>query len=118
MRVSSVELTALDLLRYPRATGGIDHVATVLADLGGQIEAEKLGRLSAAFERPVVQRLGHMLQRLGIGERAGPMRVRLCGGRPPAWAELDPGEADLGPEPVERDRRWRVVVRRPPEIDE
>jgi predicted transcriptional regulator of viral defense system len=118
MRVSSVELTALDLLRYPRAAGGIDHVATVLADLGGQVEPEKLGRLSAAFERPVVQRLGRLLEHLGHGDRAGPMRERLFVGRPPAWAELDRGEADLGPEPVERDRRWRVVVRRPPEIDE
>jgi predicted transcriptional regulator of viral defense system len=118
MKVSSVELTVLDLLRYPHAASGIDHIATVLTDLGGAIESERLGRLSVAFERPVVQRLGHLLERLGYGDRAEPMRERLFGGRPPSWTELDRGEADLGPEPVERDRRWRVVVRRPPEIDE
>ncbi len=43
MKVSSVELTALDLLRYPRAAGGIDHIATVLSDLGGKIDPQKLG---------------------------------------------------------------------------
>jgi predicted transcriptional regulator of viral defense system len=118
MKVSSVELTVLDLMRYPRAAGGIDHVAAVLADLGGKIEPEKLGSLSVSFERPVVQRSGHLLDRRGHGDRAGRMFDRLFAGRSPAWVELDRGEADLEPEPIERDRRWRVVVRRAPEVDE
>jgi predicted transcriptional regulator of viral defense system len=118
MNVSSVELTVLDLLRYPRAAGGIDQVATVLADLGGRIEPEKLGGLSVAFERSVIQRLGHLLERAGNGDRAGPMREALFAGRSPEWVELDRGETDLEPEPIERDPRWRVVVRRAPEIDE
>ena len=118
MKVSSVELTALDLLRYPRAAGGIDHIAMVLSDLGVKIDPEKLARLSASFERPVVQRLGHLLARLGHGDRAEPMLKKLFAGRSLAWVELDRGEADLEPEPVERDERWRVVVRRAPEIDE
>ena len=33
MKVSSVELTALDLVRYMHVAGGIDAVATVLSDL-------------------------------------------------------------------------------------
>ncbi len=37
MKVSSSSLTALDLLRYPQASGGIDNVATVLNDLGPRI---------------------------------------------------------------------------------
>ncbi len=118
MRLSSVELTAFDLLRYPRAAGGIDHIATVLSDLAGQIQPQKLGSLSVAFERPVVQRLGHLLERLGHEDRAEPMLEKLVSNNPPAWAELDRSEADLEPEPVERDQRWRVVVRRVPEIDE
>ena len=118
MKVSAVELTVLDLLRYPRAAGGIDHVATVLSDLGGTIEPEKLGSLSASFERPVVQRLGHLLERIGHGDRAEAMFERLIAGRSPAWVELDRGEAELEPVPIERDPRWRVVVRRAPEIDE
>jgi AbiEi antitoxin C-terminal domain len=42
MKLPSAELTALDLLRYPRATGGIDHIATVLSDLGEKIDPKKL----------------------------------------------------------------------------
>ena len=34
MKFSSAALTALDLLRYPQASGGMDNVATVLSDLG------------------------------------------------------------------------------------
>jgi hypothetical protein len=118
MNVSSVELTALDLLRYPRVAGAVDHIATVLAELGGTIEPEKLARLSVAFERPVVQRLGHLLERLGHGNRAEPMLEKRFAAKPPAWVELDRDEAILESQPVERDQRWRVVVRRAPEIDE
>ena len=118
MKVSSVELTALDLLRYPRAAGGIDHIATVLSDLGGKIDPERLGSLSASFERSVVQRLGHLLERVGHGDRSAPMFQKLSEGKPPGWLELDRSEADLELEPIERDHRWRVVVRRAPEVDE
>lgn len=119
MKISSPELTALDLLRYPRAAGGLDNVATVLADLGGKLDAERLAALSKVFERPVAQRLGYLLARLGHAERIGPLHAALP--RPETgWVELDPAEAndpDFTPAPVERDRRWRVIVRRVPEAD-
>jgi predicted transcriptional regulator of viral defense system len=116
MKVSSIELTALDLLRYPRATGGIDSIATVLSNLGGKIDPEKLGSLSKLFERSVVQRLGHLLERLGHGDRSTSMFQKLFESTPQAWVELDRTETDL--DPIERDHRWRVVVRRAPEVDE
>jgi hypothetical protein len=37
------------------------------------------------------------------------------------WTELDrqeAGDPDFAPEPRERDSRWRVIVRRVPELDE
>ena len=119
MKISSPELTALDLLRYPRAAGGLDNVATVLTDLGGRLDAERLAALSKGFERPVVQRLGYLLARLGHADRAGPLRAALS--RPATGGvELDPAEAkdpDFAPEPVERDKQWRVIARRVPEAD-
>ena len=119
MKVSSPELTALDLLRYPRAAGGLDNVATVLTDLGGRLDAEKLATLSKVFERPVVQRLGYLLARLGYVDRTDPLHAALPG-RATGWVELDPAEANdpnFAPEPVERDKQWRVVARRVPEAD-
>jgi predicted transcriptional regulator of viral defense system len=121
MKVSSPELTALDLVRYPRAAGGADNMATVLADLGPKIEPKKLATLSAATERSVVQRLGHLLDRLGQKERTGPMLDALSQRAPVPWIELDRSAAkdpDFTPPPQERDERWRIIVRRPPEVDE
>jgi len=121
MKVSSVELTALDLVRYPHAAGEMDNMATVLADLAPKMEADKLAALSAVAERSVVQRLGHLLERLGHGERTAPMFEALLRRGTVRWIELDRKEArdpDFALPPRERDGRWRVVVRRPPEIDE
>lgn len=121
MKLSSPELTALDLVRYPHAAGGMDNMATVLADLGPKMQPEKLAALSATAERSVVQRLGHLLGRLGHGERTAPMFEALLRRGSVPWIELDRKEArdpDFAQPPQERDERWRVIVRRPPEIDE
>ena len=121
MKISSAALTALDLLRYPQASGGIDNVATVLSDLGQRIDPDQLAALSAQVERPVVQRLGHLLEHLGHDALTGPMLKTLQARGSPPWTELDRQEArdpDFAPEPRERDPRWRVIVRRVPELDE
>lgn len=121
MKLSGPALTALDLLRYPRAAGGLDNIATVLTDLGEKIEGEQLAALSAAAERPVAQRLGYLLDRLGHGARAAPMRAALAARGSLSWTELDRKEArdpDFTTPEQERDPRWQVIVRRTPEVDE
>ena len=121
MKISGIELTAFDLLRYPRAAGGLDRIVTVLADLGDGLDSRKLAKLSGAFERSVGQRLGHLLDRLGYGQCANDLHEALWKDRPFLWTELDPAQASnpgFSPEPVERDDRWRVKVRRAPEPDE
>ncbi|NDV89450.1 hypothetical protein GTW51_22665 [Aurantimonas aggregata] len=121
MKISSPALTALDLLRYPQAAGGIDNVATVLTDLAEKIDPSQLAALSDVAERPVVQRLGHLLEQLGHADRADPMHAALMARGTAPWTELDRHESrdpDFTPAPQERNDRWRVVVRRTPEIDE
>ena len=121
MKISSAALTALDLLRYPQASGGIDSVATVLSDLAEKIDPQQLAVLSASMERPVVQRLGHLLEHLGEDALTGSMleTLQVRGSLP--WTELDRQEArdpEFALEPQQRDSRWRVIVRRVPEPDE
>jgi predicted transcriptional regulator of viral defense system len=121
MKVASVELAALDLLRYPNAAAGIDNVLTVLADLSSKIEAEKLAMLAKVFPKSVVQRLGHLLDRLGNRNLTEPMQRELVKDTLPAWVELDPDEvpdSDFASRAMERDKRWNVVIRRRPEVDE
>jgi len=121
MRISSPALTALDLLRYPQAAAGIDNVATVLSDLGPEIDGEALAELSKRVERPVVQRLGYLLNHVGHVEIANSMHDALMARGSPSWVELDRSAArdpDFTADPCERDPRWRVVVRRVPEMEE
>ena len=120
MRISSVSLTALDLLRYSEATGGIDNVAAVLSDLAPKIDPEQLAALSAQIERPPAQRLGYLLDFLGHGELAEPMLTALRNrGRLP-WIELDRWEArnrQFTSAPRMHDPKWRLFVRRKPQPD-
>ena len=121
MKVSSVELTLLDLLRYPEASGGLDNVLTIFADLGHKIDAGKMGSLCDAFERSVVQRAGYLLDLAGLADPALKLHEFLERGSHAQWTELDPSlisDPDLAPEIVARDKRWHVLVRRLPERDE
>ena len=121
MKVSSAALTALDLLRYPQASAGIDNIITVLSDLSQEIDADQLTALSVNVERPVVQRLGHLLDRLGHENLTRSMLSALQARGTVPWTELDRNETrdpDFMPDPRENDACWRVIVRHVPEIDD
>jgi len=121
MNISSLELTAFDLVRYPHAAGGLDNIATILGDLGRRLSVSKLVSLSSAFERSVLQRLGFLLERFGHHERLGPLQKALSRRGAAPWIELEPRQAadpDFAPEPLERSERWKVIIRRMPEPDE
>jgi len=111
----------LDLLRYPHAGAGIDNIATVISDLGSKVDPHKLAALSVVFERTIVQRLGYLLDKLSFGDRTEALREMLSQYRYLPWTELEPARTParaLKPEPLERNKRWHVIVNRMPEIDE
>jgi AbiEi antitoxin C-terminal domain len=121
MKISSPELTALDLLRYAHAAGTIDSIATVLSDLGAKMRPQPLAKLAPAFERTVIQRLGYLLDRLNYSESAATLHDHLQKSNPLSWVELEPnnrGKKDASPNPLERSARWNVVVRHLPKLDE
>ena len=121
MKLSSPDLTALDLLRYPHAGGGLDNIATVIADLSEHMDAGKLATLAAEYERSVSQRLGYLLDRFAHNDRAVALHRMLTKKSTLPWVELEPSLAkdiDLTPEPLERNERWHVIVRRLLEKDE
>jgi len=61
MRVSTPELTALDLLKYVDAVGQMHNVVTVIAELAEKIDAQKLIEVAAQTEPAIAQRLGYLL---------------------------------------------------------
>ena len=121
MRISSIELTLLDLLRYPQAAGGLDSIATIISDIGKNVDSQKLISLSTLFEKTVVQRLGYLLERFGLCDRLDPLHEIISLGQKLSWTELEPHMGAISlPHAIkaERNERWRVVVRRPLECDE
>lgn len=118
MKISSPELTALDLLRYAHGAGTIDSIATVLSDLGTKIRPEKLAELAPAFERTVIQRLGYLFDRLDQTQRAAVLYDHLQKSRPLPWVEIEPSRRGATSEPLERNPRWNVIVHRLPEPDQ
>ena len=63
MKISSPELTLLDLFRYPQAAGGLDTILSVLGELAPKAAPDKLCELADGFERAVLQRAGFLLER-------------------------------------------------------
>lgn len=111
MPVSTPEATALDLVRYVDVAGGVDAVATVLSDLGEQLDPDALARAAAAFPRSVAQRLGWLLDHVGHADRTGALHDTLDGAAVPVnlWPAI---AADAEP-----DRRWCVRAARDVEVD-
>jgi hypothetical protein len=49
---------------------GLDNVAQIVHDLGGQADPRKLARVAKAYENATVRRLGYLLERFGHKRRA------------------------------------------------
>jgi predicted transcriptional regulator of viral defense system len=65
VRVSTPEVTALDLAGYPARVGGLDVVATVVSELVERLDASKLAEAAGLAPVPWAQRLGYVLELVG-----------------------------------------------------
>ena len=68
--ISTPEATALDLVGYHNHAGGLGQAATVLAELAEKIDLDKLAAAGATAPVPWVQRLGYLLEHVGVGDKA------------------------------------------------
>lgn len=65
LKISSPELTAIDLLKYPNKSGGLNHIATVLSELIESIDSEKLISLANQLHENIcLQRMGYILEKI------------------------------------------------------
>ncbi len=114
MRVSTPETTAVDLVRFAKAAGSLDNVATVLSELAIALDSKRLlTAVRLVDDVPNAKRLGYLLDRVGGRglcellhvwiQQQSPRPVPLRPGRPMTDA----------PE----DRRWHVLVNQPIEVD-
>ncbi len=77
MRVASAEATALELVGYADHAGGLDNVATVLADLAEAIDAFRLFEAARLCPIAWVQRLGYLLELIEREELASSLAAHL-----------------------------------------
>jgi predicted transcriptional regulator of viral defense system len=107
MRVSTPEVTALDLVRYPRHAGSLANVVTVLAELAERLDERRLVAAAAAEpDLAPTQRLGVLLDHLERGKVTAPLAKWLTS-RAPRLTRLRP---DRPPGRARSDPRWRVLV--------
>lgn len=111
--VSTPEVTAYDILRYPKACPSLDLAATVLQELGERITSDHLAALvDSGSEVAVLQRLGWLLDNTGWAEKTGALADRLRGKQTKWRAARTDMPAD-GP----RDPKWRVIANAEIEAD-
>ena len=106
IRVSTVEATAIDLVGYERHAGGLDQVATVLAELAEHIDPERL--VAAAKTAPIswAQRLGYLLELVDAGASAEALKAYV-GKAATDMTPLLPGTSHATA-PQQKD--WRLYV--------
>jgi predicted transcriptional regulator of viral defense system len=114
MRVATPETTAIDLVRFAKAAGQLDNVATVIAELASRFDGKKLVAAARAVDDlPNAQRLGYILDQV----RARDLSKILH-----RWVErlsprLVPLRSDHRGQTGRGDRRWHVLVDEPLEIE-
>ncbi len=106
VRVSSAEATAFDLVGYVDYVGGLSAVATVLADLAERIDADKLAAAASLAPLTWAQRLGHLMDIVGAGERTVALAA-IVDRRAREYVPLAPERPCEG---SARDKRWRILV--------
>lgn len=115
MSVSTPEATALDLIRYVKATGGLSNVATVLGELLEKVDAAQLAKIARKEgELAVAQRLGYLLDLVG-GDATSRALATWIAKAEPRVVPLHPTRVIRG---LPKNEKWRVLVNADIELDE
>lgn len=117
-KVSGLELTLLDCVRYFHRAGGISSVAQLVKDMGGQARPSSLAKLAAFYENSSVRRLGFLLDIVGHRRQADALQPLARKAKTSVL--LDPSVTPLIPEltaPEEKNRKWQLIVNETIEVD-
>ena len=114
MRVSTPETTVVDLVRFAKAAGHLDHVAGVIGELAPALNAKRLlAALGVVNDIPNAQRLGYLFDQVRQRKLSDPVH---------AWIErriqrpqpLRPGQSIEG---ARENRRWHLLLNSPVEVE-
>jgi len=114
VRVSSPEATAVDLVRFVKASGHLDHVGTVISELAPRMNPRKLLEVvRRAADLPNAQRLGYLLEHVRARDLAKPLWQWVRRQEPHA-VPLRLGHTSPA---MPTDHRWHVMVSQPLEVE-
>ena len=106
IKVSTPEATAVDLVGYERHAGGLDQVATVLAELAERIDPEMLAAAAGHAPLPWAQRLGYLLKLVGAGDKTVPLNAYVR-----EYARQSALLSPSGPKlQSRRDPNWKLFI--------
>ncbi len=113
--VSTPEATALDLVGYQHQAGGLNQVATVLAELAEKIDPKQLTVAAATAPVPWAQRLGYLLEQVDASEKAAPLKQYVRARARESAPLLANAPKPSNPrrarrDKVVRDRGWKLYV--------
>ena len=104
--VSTPEATAIDLVGYHHYAGGLDLVATVLAELAERIDPDKLASAAHSAPIPWAQRLGYLLEHIGVAHKTDPLKAHVR-----TYAKQSaPLLPTVQHNPSQRDKDWKLYV--------
>ena len=112
--VSTVEATAFDLVGYAHQAGGLDQVATVLAELAEQIKPDQLAAIALTAPAPWAQRLGYLLERVGAGEKTIALKKYV---RETA-KDMAPLLSGATVDGMAIDKSWRLILNTEVEVED
>lgn len=107
MRVSTPETTVVDLVRFAKVAGHLDHVASLIAELAPSLDPKLLVvAVGVVDDIPNAQRLGYILDRV---------RQRVLSHALHSWAKrriarAQPLRAERPTRGAKEDRRWRLLI--------
>lgn len=115
INVSTPEMTAFDLIHYCKRAGGLNHVATVFAELKGKLKVSEMIKLcKQSKDLSFVQRLGYLLE--FTGEKKCSLKIK-------EWLlEQDTSFVKLQPSAsgkiLKKNDKWKILINTKIEADE
>ncbi|MEE8368007.1 MAG: type IV toxin-antitoxin system AbiEi family antitoxin [Thermoanaerobaculia bacterium] len=106
LQISSPEATAFDLAGYPEHCGGLDNVATVLAELGEKLDPDRLSAIGELSPVPWSQRLGFILDQVERSSRSESLAAFVSDHATETTALIPGNDSEHAP----RDARWKLLV--------
>ena len=108
--VSTPEATAVNLVGYRHRAGGLDNVATVLSELAGKLDPEKLAAAAATAPIPWAQRLGYLLELVGASEKTTVLKHRVRERARESVPLLVNAARPSGRRHVSRSEDWKLYI--------